>query len=70
MASWAVLEEQRVWISPHATAFTVACSACAQLAGNGGYGSATVSRTVEPDTLRTVVECSRGHRIRVEREGR
>ena len=31
MASWTVLEEQTVWISPRAVSFTVVCDACAQV---------------------------------------
>ena len=35
MASWSVLEEQVVWISPRAVTFTVVCDACVQqLAGS------------------------------------
>ena len=53
MASWALLQEQTVWISPRATSFSVVCEAC-----------------IELDVMRGTVECARGHRLRVEREGR
>ena len=31
MASWAVMTEQVVWISPRATGFTVVCDRCADV---------------------------------------
>ena len=70
MASWAVLQEQTVWISPRATAFSVVCEACLELDGGDGYGSAVVHGNLALDAFRGTVECPRGHRLRVEREGR
>jgi hypothetical protein len=66
MTSWAVADEQRVWITPWTTAFTVVCEACAKL----GDTFATVQGSLELDVLRSTVECPRGHRVRVERDGR
>ena len=62
----AVLTEQTVWISPRAVAFTVVCEQCARL---GELFPSTEGR-LDLDVLRGTVECSRGHRLRVEREGR
>ena len=70
MASWAVLEEQVVWVSPRATSFTVVCEACAQVIASEGYGAATVYGELPLNLHRGAIECSRGHRLRVEREGR
>jgi hypothetical protein len=66
VASWAVLDEQRVWITPWTTSFTVLCDACAKL----GDAFTTVQGSLELDVLRATIECPRGHRLRVEREGR
>jgi hypothetical protein len=65
MASWAVVDEQRVWITERTTGFTVVCETCAKL---GEF--TTVQGSLELDVLRATVECPRGHRLRVEREGR
>jgi hypothetical protein len=70
VASWAVLEEQTVWISPRAVSFTIVCNACAEIAAADGYGAATVHGHLPLDAQRGSVECQRGHRLRVEREGR
>jgi hypothetical protein len=70
MASWTVLDEQKVWVSSRVTSFTVVCVACAQNAAVDGYGAAAVSGWLPIDALRGTVECPRGHRLRVEREGR
>ena len=70
MASWAVLDEQVVWLSSRATSFTVVCEACAQVIAADGYGAATVHGELPLDYLRGSIECARGHRLRVEREGR
>ena len=66
MASWAVLSEQVVWISPLATGFTVVCERCA---GNGETFP-SVQATLSLDHARGSIECARGHQIRVERDGR
>jgi hypothetical protein len=66
MASWAVLQEQTVWISPLATGFTVVCDRCAEL----GEPFPSVQATLSLDYVRGSIECRRGHQIRVEREGR
>lgn len=70
MASWTVLEEQTVWISPRAVSFTIVCNACAQEVAADGYGAATVHGFLPLDAQRGSVECPRGHRLRVERDGR
>jgi hypothetical protein len=70
VASWAVLTEQTVWVSPRATSFTVVCDACAELAAGDGYGAAIVQGSLPLDVQRGTLECPRGHRLRVEREGR
>ncbi len=70
MASWTVLEEQVVWVSARATAFTVVCEACAQVIAGDGYGAATVRGELPLHRLRGSLECPRGHRLRIEREAR
>jgi hypothetical protein len=65
VASW-VLDEQRVWITPRTTAFTVVCEACAQQ----GVLFPSVEGSLALDAVRGTVECPRGHRLRVERDGR
>jgi len=70
MASWTVLEEQTVWVSPRATSFTVACDACARSVAGDGYGAAVVAGTLPPDAVRGWLVCARGHQLRVERDGR
>jgi hypothetical protein len=70
VASWAVLIEQTVWVSPRATAFSVVCNACAEVAAADGYGAAIVQGLLPLDAQRGTLECPRGHRLRVEREGR
>jgi hypothetical protein len=70
VASWAVLAEQTVWISPRATSFSVVCHACAEIVAGDGYGAAIVQGTLPLDALRGTLECPRGHHLRVEREGR
>jgi hypothetical protein len=66
MASWAVLQEQTVWISPLATGFTVICERCAEL----GATFPSVQATISLDHARGSIDCPRGHQIRVERDGR
>jgi hypothetical protein len=66
VASWALLTEQVVWISPRASGFTVVCERCADL----GETFPSVPATLALDQLRGTIECPRGHRIRVERDGR
>lgn len=70
MASWTVLEEQTVWISPRATSFTVVCNACAQSIATDGYGAAVVHGSLPLEAVRGWLVCSRGHQLRVERDGR
>jgi hypothetical protein len=70
VASWAVLQEQTVWISPRATSFSVICEVCAEIEAGDGYGASVVHASLALDVMRGTVECSRGHRLRVEREGR
>ena len=66
MASWAVLTEQVVWISPLATGFTVVCDRCAEARED----IPSVHATLPLDRLRATVECRRGHQLHVERDGR
>jgi hypothetical protein len=66
MASWAVLNEQVVWISPLATGFTVVCERCADL----GETFPSVPATLALDRMRGTISCPRGHEMRVERDGR
>ena len=66
MASWAVVAEQVVWISPRATGFTVVCDRCVEL----GETFPSVQSTLPLDSIRGSIECPRGHQIRVERDGR
>jgi hypothetical protein len=66
MASWAVIGEQVVWISPLATGFTIVCERCVEL----GEGFPSVHGTLSLDHLRGSMACPRGHEIRVERDGR
>jgi len=66
MASWAVLNEQVVWISPLATGFTVICERCAE----EGQAFPSVQATLSLDHARGTIECPRGHQLRVERDGR
>jgi hypothetical protein len=66
MASWAVLSEQVVWVSPLATGFTIVCERCTQL----GEAFPSVQATLSLDQIRSTVDCPRGHQIRVERDGR
>ena len=66
MASWAVVGEQVVWISPLATAFTVVCERCADT----GDGFPSVQGTLSLEHVRGHMVCSRGHELRVERDGR
>jgi hypothetical protein len=70
VASWALLEQQTVWISPRAVSFTIVCNACAELAASEGYGAATVHGSLPLDVQRGSIECPRGHHLRVERDGR
>jgi hypothetical protein len=70
VASWTVLEEQVVWVSARATSFTVVCDACTRTIAVDGYGAATVQGELPLDLYRGTLECSRGHRLRLEREGR
>jgi hypothetical protein len=70
VASWAVLQEQTVWISPRATSFSVVCEVCVAIEAGDGYAAAVVHANLALDVVRGTVECPRGHRLRVEREGR
>jgi len=67
VASWTVLREQTVRISPRVTSFTVVCEACAELTGSAGYGPAIAHGNLRLDERRGTVECPRGHSLRVER---
>jgi len=66
MASWAVVSEQAVWISPLATGFTVVCERCAAL----GEAFPSVQATLSLEHARGTIDCRRGHQIRIERDGR
>jgi hypothetical protein len=66
VASWVVLQEQTVWISPRATGFTIVCDRCVEL----GEMFPSVQATLSLDHMRTTIECPRGHQLRVERDGR
>jgi hypothetical protein len=66
MASWVVLAEQTVWVSPLATGFTVVCERCAE----EGATFPSVHATLSLEHVRGAIECPRGHSIRVERDGR
>lgn len=70
MASWTVLQEQTVWVSPRATSFTVVCDACARSSAAEGYAAASVPGTLPLEQLRGWLTCRNGHQIRVERDGR
>jgi hypothetical protein len=65
VASWAVLNEQVVSISPRATGFTVVCERCA---ADGAFFP-SVHATLSLDHRRGTIECPRGHTIGVERAG-
>jgi hypothetical protein len=65
-----LLREQTVWISARTTGFTVVCDACAAEDGHElGLGS-SVGGHLALDLRRGLIECRRGHRIRIERDGR
>ena len=66
MASWAVLQEQTVWISALASGFTVICERCAE----NGETFPSVQATLSLEQARGSIDCPRGHQIRVERDGR
>ena len=66
MASWAVLQEQTVWISPLVTGFTIVCDRCAE----NGEMFPSVQATLSLEQVRGSIDCPRGHQIRVERDGR
>ena len=66
MASWAVLSEQVVWISPRATGFTVVCERCTE----SGEGFPSVQGTLSLEDARGSMSCPRSHEIRIERDGR
>jgi hypothetical protein len=66
MASWAVIGEQVVWISPRAMGFTVVCERCA----DAGEGLPSVQGTLSLERVRGSMCCPRGHEIRIERDGR
>jgi hypothetical protein len=66
MASWAVVGEQVVWISPLAMGFTVVCDRCA----DSGEGFPSVQGTLPLEHIRGHMTCPCGHEIRVERDGR
>ena len=61
-----LLDEQTVWISPRAVGFTVVCEQCAQV----GEAFPSVEGRLELDRLRGMIECRKGHRLRVERGSR
>ena len=63
MASWTVLQEQTVAISPRATSFTVICEQCMHL----GETFPTVEGRLELIAQHGTVVCRRGHYLRVER---
>ena len=64
--TYAVLDEQKVWIASRAIAFTVVCEQCARL----GEAFPSVEGRLDLDAFRATIECRNGHRVRVEREGR
>ena len=66
MASWAVIQDQTVWVSPLATGFTVVCQRCLEL----GEAFPSVHAALTLDHVRGSINCPRGHYIRVERDGR
>jgi hypothetical protein len=66
VASWALLTEQTVWISPRATAFTVVCERCV----DADEPFPSVQGTLLLDQVRGTIECPRGHYLRIERDGR
>jgi len=66
VASWAVLTEQVVWISPRATGFTVVCERCA----GSGETFPSVQAMLALEHVRGTIDCPRGHQIRIERDGR
>lgn len=70
MASWTVLEEQTVWISPRAVSFTVVCDQCVRASVTDGYAGATVNGTFPLDQQRGWLTCPRGHQLRIERDAR
>ena len=70
MASWALLHEQTVWISPRATSFSVVCEACSEIDAADGYRAAVVHANLALDAMRGTVECPRGDRRRGGRGGR
>jgi hypothetical protein len=66
VASWALLAEQTVWISPLATGFTVVCERCVE----SQEPFPSVQAMLALDQVRGTIECPRGHQLRVERDGR
>jgi hypothetical protein len=66
LASWAVLTEQVVWISPLATGFTVICERCV----GDGEAFPSVQATLSLEHARGTIECPHGHQLRIERDGR
>jgi hypothetical protein len=66
VASWALLTEQVVWISPLATGFTVVCERCVE----GQEPFPSVQGTLTLDRVRGSIECPHGHTLRIERDGR
>ena len=66
MASWIVVDEQTVSISARATFFTVICEQCLRL----GVMYPSVEGRLPLDALHGTIECTRGHRLRVERDNR
>jgi hypothetical protein len=63
VASWTILQEQTVSISPRATAFTVICEQCMHL----GETYPTVEGRLELTARHATLVCRRGHYVRVER---
>jgi hypothetical protein len=61
-----VLDDQKVSISPRAIAFTVICERCAR----DGEHFPSVEGRLDLELVRGVIECRRGHRVRVERDAR
>lgn len=66
MASWAVLNEQVVWIAQRATGFTIVCERCAEL----GETFPSVQGMLALEHARGTITCPRGHELRIERDGR
>lgn len=66
MASWAVHDEQVVWIAQVATGFTIVCERCVEL----GENFPSAQGTLALEHARGTITCPRGHELRIERDGR